>query len=160
MSFSAKIFAVYWAGAVLLLIFLFRRWAGWRLRSVVKSLIARPREQREPVRLIPESLYKVQLSEAGVSCARPDGTIESVEWSDLCKVELLTTDEGLFAPDVFWILCGSSSGCVVPQGATGEQQLMDQMGKLPGFNWKPVIEGMKTTRNQRFLCWSKNNEPA
>jgi hypothetical protein len=137
-----------------------RWWVSWYAHRVAKRIVEKPRNSLEPCRLIPESLYVVELSESGVSCTRPSGTIESVKWSDLQRVELMTTGDGPFAPDVFWLLYGSRSGCVVPQGAKGEQQLRDRLAGLPGFNWEPAIEAMKSTMDQRFLCWEKTKSSA
>jgi hypothetical protein len=106
-------------------------------------------------RLQPESQYVVRISEFDVSCARPDGNTESVAWDDLRQVEVVTTDQGPFRPDVFWVLHGSSTGCVVPQGATGEPELLVRLQQLPGFRNRAVIDAMCSADNRRFLCWEK-----
>ena len=69
----------------------------------------------------PEQAYTVTISDEGVTCRRPNGVVESVRWDDLHGVLLQTTSDGPFAPDVFWILVGRLGGCVVPQGAAGEE---------------------------------------
>jgi hypothetical protein len=102
---------------------------------------------------MPESLCIVELTASGVSCSRPDKTVESVRWDDLQCVEILNTDEGPFRPDVFWILHGSKGGCVIPQGATGERQFLERLQKLPGFDNKALIKAMSVTTNNRTICW-------
>jgi hypothetical protein len=104
---------------------------------------------------IPESFFVVEVSDAGVSCARPGQKVEKVAWDDLQRVEIVNTDEGPFLPDVFWVLHGSESGCVIPQGAAGEEQLLERLQKLPGFDNKAVIEAMTVTTNKRSLCWQR-----
>jgi len=81
--------------------------------------------------------------------------VESVRWEDLESVELLTTDEGPFSPDVFWVLQGSTGGCVIPQGASGERLLLEKLQGLPGFDNAAVIRAMTLTTNSRLLCWRK-----
>ena len=135
---------------------------GWWVRRSVRRLIAKvQRDQemgcRDPVRLVPESLYVVQLFDSGVSCTHPDGGVERVEWDDLQRVEIMTTDQGPFRPDVFWVLHGSETGCLIPQGATGEEDLLDRLGKLPGFRHEAVIDAMPSTENRRFLCWDRTS---
>jgi hypothetical protein len=49
----------------------------------------------------------------------PDGTQEWVRWDDLQEVSILTTDEGPFIDDVFWILSGSATGCAIPSECDG-----------------------------------------
>src|SRR5262245_18698281 len=133
----------------------------WRIRRSVRRFIAQFRRDveqgttKEQPRLYPESLSVVQLTETEVSCTHPNGTRESVAWDDLQKVEIVTTDQGPFHPDVFWVLHGSKTGCVVPQGVTGEAEFLDRMHRLPGFSNSAMIEAMTSCENRRFLCWEK-----
>lgn len=106
-------------------------------------------------RLEPESSFVVRLSDSEVVCDRPDGKIERVEWADLQKVEVVTTGDGPFAPDVFWVLHGTNGGCAVPQGATGDKQLLDRLQALPGFDNRSFIEAMSCTSDRRFVVWER-----
>jgi|SRR5688572_22754650 len=110
-------------------------------------------EPRAP--LEPESRFVVRLSDSEVVCERPDGNVERVGWADLEKVELVTTGEGPFAPDVFWVLHGTAGGCAVPQGATGDKELLERLQALPGFDNGAVVEAMGSTSDRTFLCWQR-----
>jgi hypothetical protein len=87
----------------------------------------------------------------------PDGKEESVRWDDLQEVQIITTDEGPFVDDVFWLLLGSSGGCVVPSETEGTEALLDRLQQLPGFDNEAVIRAMGTTSNDRFLCWRRTD---
>jgi hypothetical protein len=141
------------------LIDLFNRWL--RRRNITRLLDPMRRNQEwttdDRPQLLPESRYNVQVSESGVSCTDPDGAIESVAWSNLQQVEIVTTDHGPFLPDVFWVLHGLDTVCVVPQGATGDRELMERLQQLPGFRNEAVIDAMSSTDNRRFLCWEKED---
>ena len=52
-------------------------------------------------------------------------------------------------PDVFWILAGTStsSGCVIPQGATGDSALLERLQKLPGFDDPDAVLTAPETRS-------------
>ena len=141
-----------------------RRWCG----EIVKAQAAMaPRAPRREVHLErspspsgsralePESGFIVRLSDTGIVCERPDGKVERVDWADLQKVEVVTTSEGPFEPDVFWVLHGTQGGCAVPQGATGDRPLLERLQALPGFNNGAVIEAMSSTSDRRFLCWQR-----
>jgi hypothetical protein len=104
--------------------------------------------------LVPESRFGVRLSDTDV-CERPDGKVERVGWADLQKVEVVTTGDGPFAPDVFWVLHGTDGGCAVPQGATGDSQLLERLQTLPGFDNKAFLAAMASTSDRRFLCWER-----
>jgi hypothetical protein len=105
--------------------------------------------------LEPEGRFMVRLSDSEVVCERSDGKIERVGWADLQKVEVVTTSDGPLSPDVFWVLHGTHGGCAVPQGATGESQLLERLQALPGFDNRAVIEAMSCTSDRRFLCWQR-----
>ncbi|MBA3530453.1 MAG: hypothetical protein H0T73_00835 [Ardenticatenales bacterium] len=103
----------------------------------------------------PEQAFTVLLSEEGVACRRSDGFVESVLWAELRAVLLETNDQGPFAMDVWWILVGEQGGCVIPQGAVGEEALLARLQALTGFDNQAVIDAMLSTENQRFLCWER-----
>jgi hypothetical protein len=103
----------------------------------------------------PESSFIVRLSESEVVCQRPDGKVERVAWAELQKVEVLTTGHGPFVPDVFWLLHGTEGGCAIPQGATGERQLLERLWALPGFDYGAFITAMSSVSDKRFLCWQR-----
>ena len=105
----------------------------------------------------PEASYVVHLSDTEVRCDRPDGSVERIAWDDLQAVIVHTTAAGPAMPDVFWILAGTStsSGCVIPQGATGDSALLERLQKLPGFDNEAFIRSMSSTDDQKFLCWQR-----
>ncbi len=100
---------------------------------------------------------RVAVTSDAVTRFRPDGVQESVRWDDLVEVQIITTEEGPWSEDVFWLLIGSDakSGCAVPQGAEGANTLLEALQKLPGFDNKAVIEAMGSTSNARFVCWKR-----
>ena len=108
----------------------------------------------------PEAAWVVSLSDEGVSCVRPNGVVEAIGWDDLKKVIIVTTDEGPFAADVMWLLLGEKSGCMIPLGATGEDQLIERLQTLPGFDNEAMIEAMSSTSNRKFVCWEKSGATA
>lgn len=131
---------------------------AWSVRRSVRDVqarIAHPERFPPPPRREPESRVVVHLSEAGVRCERPGGPTEQVAWDDLQRVEIMTTGDGPFQPDVFWMLLGTVGGCAVPQGATGDAALLERLGQLPGFDHEAVIRAMGSTEDAHFLCWQR-----
>lgn len=129
---------------------LLKRW--WQRRFVKNTLESEPGNDLSSQ---PEGRYFVTFSESEVVCTRPDGRVESVAWQDLQRVELVTSDEGPFAPDVFWVLYGSQKGCVIPLGVSGEPELLQRLQQMPGFRNAMVIQAMSSTGPGRFVCWQK-----
>ena len=106
--------------------------------------------------LQPESQFVVRVTDSDVVCERPDGQTERVAWDELQAFIVETTDEGPWAADVIWILVGANnSGCIIPQGATGDKALLERLQQLPGFNNEEFIRAMGSTSNQKFRCWQR-----
>lgn len=115
-----------------------------------------PKDSSKP--LIPESEFLISIDNDRVTCTRPDGRSESFQWDSLIKVEIMTTSDGPFAPDVFWVFHDDSgAGAVIPSGATGEDQLMDKALELPGFDSKAFIESQSSTSEARFPVWQRSD---
>ncbi len=132
----------------------------WRMSRLANRLIDEVRHpERHPIKpppkLDPESKFIVHLSEEAVSCQRPDGQIERVEWEDLQRVEILNNSDGPFLPDVFWILSGTNSGCVIPWGATGDRELLERLQQLPSFDSAGILSAATTTEEAMTVCWQK-----
>ena len=103
----------------------------------------------------PEASYIVHFSDTEIRCDCPDGSVERVAWDDLQAVIVHTTAAGPALPDVFWILAGTSTGCVIPHGATGDAELLKRLQQLPGFDNEAFIRSMSSTDDQKFLCWQR-----
>jgi hypothetical protein len=102
-----------------------------------------------------ESKWVVTVSDACVTCQRPAGEVDRVAWDDLKTVIVKTTDEGPLLPDVFWLLAGEKSSCLIPQGATGEKSLLEKLQALPNFDHEALARAMCSTDNREFVCWQK-----
>ena len=107
--------------------------------------------------LMPEARFVVRVDEQRVVCRRPSGEEEMVRWEELEAVIIETNDSGPWGADVWWVLIGrgGSSGCAIPQGATGEDALLAALQELEGFDNERVIEAMSSTDNRRFECWRR-----
>lgn len=130
------------------------RWWTTRVAKRLAARLVRDHAITGTPRLQPESRYVVTVSESNVSCRNPDGTIGTVEWQDLQTVDLITTDDGPFLPDVFWVLRSSATTCIVPGGATGESELLQRLQQLPGFRNDLIL--MSSIDNRRFVLWERS----
>jgi len=106
--------------------------------------------------LVTEEQIVVEFDNDEISCIRPDGYTEQVRWDDLARVEVMTTNEGPWACDVYFVLHGTSSGCLIPQGATGDQKLVERLLELPGFDEKLFVDAMGCTSNRTFDVWKRS----
>jgi hypothetical protein len=101
---------------------------------------------------------KIDFDDDSIKVINADGSSESIKWSELTAVFILTTDQGPFTDDVFFLLIDSEhpSGIVVPQGTIGDRNLFIALQeRLPGFDNEKVIEAMSSTENTSFLIWDQ-----
>jgi hypothetical protein len=98
----------------------------------------------------------VSFDDIAVTWHRPDNTVEEVTWDELTAMEIVTTDEGPFVCDVFFLLHGDQRGCAIPQDAEGAEELLKRLQKLPGFNNQAVIDAMCCTSNARIPVWQRD----
>jgi hypothetical protein len=103
----------------------------------------------------PKSDY-VTFDDIAITRTLPDGKTETVRWDDLQEIGIITTEEGPFNEDVYWMLAGSKGGCAVSGGAQGIKALLARLQKLPNFDNEAVIKAMGSTTNNKFRCWKRN----
>jgi hypothetical protein len=96
----------------------------------------------------------VQIDEQGVRQALSNGKVESVAWDELIEVYILTTSDGPFTDDVFFVLEGrNGTGCVISQAAPEGSLLLERLQRLHGFDNEAVILAMSSTDEQKIVCW-------
>lgn len=121
----------------------FRRIFGKRKRIATTAAV--PRTSFDAVTFDSERITRILA----------DGKTEAVTWADLKTITIVTTDQGPFVDDVFWLLEGNASGCVLPAEAQGMKELLPRLQALPGFDNMAVIAAMSSAQNAKFVCWSR-----
>ena len=104
----------------------------------------------------PEDYFAVTVTNETVTVEHPQRKKEKVNWADIESIKIITTDQGPLQPDVWLALLGSQSGCLIPQGAKGYDEIYDIVSAYEGFNFEEVIKAMGCTDNQEFLVWTKD----
>ena len=93
----------------------------------------------------------------------PTGAVSHVSWSNIGAVNIVTTSDGPFAPDLFWLLqsLDKKTNMTIPMGAEGEHDLLRAMqARLPGFDNMAVIEAMSSTGPAGFVIWDPGHAAA
>jgi hypothetical protein len=102
--------------------------------------------RREPERVV--------VDDRGVHRLRGERLVEAVTWEELVEIRVLTTSEGPFAEDVFFVLDAGDHGCVVRQ-ALAPDELLARVQALPAFDNERLIEAMSSTDDAQFVCWRR-----
>ena len=103
----------------------------------------------------PAAVETITFNSQSVSRRRTSGETESVRWQDLQEVSIITTDQGPFVDDLFWVLIGREGGCLAPSQANGTPELVERLQQLPGFDNEAVLQAMQSTQNDKFLVWKQ-----
>ena len=122
------------------------------MMKFLKTLFERPKPTGK---LVPECQSVVTVDDAQVKSQHPKEELQVVPWAELKQVTLRTNDQGPWFCDVYWHLVGDNSECFVPQGATGEKELIEALQKLQGFDNEQFSAAMCCTDNQQFICWQR-----
>ncbi len=107
-------------------------------------------------RLQPEERYIIILTDEGLTVTHPEQAVQQIQWAEIEKIELVTTDEGPWLPDVWLVLSGGGNICSIPQGASHYEEVYDKVSALPGFDFESVLSAMTSTDNARFVLWRKS----
>lgn len=78
---------------------------------------------------------------------------QKLAWQELRRVKVLTTDEGPFGTDFYFVLEGEGDKkLVIGQDEAGA--LLGRLQELPGFNNEAFIDACGSTATAEFLCWT------
>src|ERR1041384_6000918 len=104
-------------------------------------------------RVFQQKQPRIDVDDWGVTRWSDDIVVEDLAWNDLVGVDIVTTDQGPYLEDVFFVLHGTDGqGCVVPQELAMPAKLLERLQALPGFDNEKVIEAMGCAENARFVC--------
>lgn len=78
-------------------------------------------------------------------------------WCDVVNVEIITTDEGPFADDLWWVFFLSDDSYIPISGnAEGCNDLIDCIvNQLGEPDWHQIIESSGSCENASFKVWSR-----
>lgn len=117
--------------------------------GIAVLLVAAPRLRRREKETI-------QLDDKGV--LRAQGAIrEQILWKDVAEIRIITTDEGPYRDDVFFVLAGANgTGCLVPHTAATRVKLFEELqARFPDLSNDLVVQAMASTSNNNFLVWKR-----
>jgi len=86
---------------------------------------------------------------------------ERVLWEELVRIEILTTDEGPYADDFFFLLEGrEGKGVAISNELAVKHGLVAILQqRFSGIDHQAIIEASGSTQVRRFLVWQKQNQP-
>ena len=98
------------------------------------------------------SVMSYQLSPAGIVSG--DG-VEYL-WSEVNHVSILTTSDGPFCEDVFFVIKTDKGTICIDQSQATDIKLFEQFARLKGFSYEQTILAMGCTDDAVFPCWERD----
>lgn len=96
----------------------------------------------------------VTVDDRGVTRRTADGREERVAWGDLVQVSIVTTEDGPFDDDLFFLLQDDDgSGCAVGNAEAEATGLVARLQRLPRFDNEALIQASACAIEAHFVCW-------
>ena len=103
----------------------------------------------------PEDYYETTITEEFVRVEHPKRETEQILWKDIEAIKLINTDAGPAAPDIWLALLGKNSGCLIPHGSVGFENVYVIISKYDNFDFENFTNSMRSTENEEFLLWKR-----
>lgn len=160
MSFPADIISIglsvqlhLYSHTIIIVVRFFDKLFGKRTAVKREEQVSKELPKQQPK--YPEDDFIITITNDHVKIQHPGRKEESIYWTDIEEIRLVNTDQGPWMPDVWLALVGKETGCLVPQGAKGFEEVYDIVSKYEGFDFQKVIESMSCTDNTQFLVWKR-----
>lgn len=129
---------------------------GWMITAFfglcAAAMAAAPwiRERREK-----QAAQSLTVDDWGVRRTLGSGGEEALAWADLTEVMILTTADGPYAEDMFFVLRGKGdTGVLVGQGLASQHKLLGTLQeRLRDLDNEEFIRAMGSTQEARFVIW-------
>ena len=76
-------------------------------------------------------------------------------FKDIIEIKIVTTDQGPWLPDVFWVLKSPNTTITVENDAPFFPILLVQLQNIDGFDNDQVIKAMQSTEWAEFIAFKK-----
>jgi hypothetical protein len=95
----------------------------------------------------------VTADDEGIRRDLGDGRVEQVRWAELAEIRVVSTVEGPFSEDVFFVLVDrAGTGCVVPL-ALADENLMQRLQGRPGFDHDALAAAISQPGSTNRRLW-------
>lgn len=109
--------------------------------------------ERDP---LPERRFVVDVDDRRIELLTPEGERREIALGALERVWATTDHWGPWGADLWWCLEGGGVELRLPNGATGEQALVEHLHGLPGFDGEAFSAAVRSTRVAHFPLWRRD----
>ena len=107
----------------------------------------------------PGGPYTVIITDEEIACEHPKRTREHIRWDAITEVRLVTTTDGPWQPDMWYLFMGDSGGCSVPSEAKDFEKLWPEFKKrFAGLDYEAMITA--GTSDAQKTLWKRGSNQA
>lgn len=85
----------------------------------------------------------------------PNGRIHAISLEEISEVVILTTADGPFTEDCFWVVTTGDSRVITSNNDPLSEELAELLGTLPGFDFDAMIDSMSSVTEEVFVCFRR-----
>jgi hypothetical protein len=100
----------------------------------------------------------IDIDDLGVTRHLDKGKTEQIRWDQLEKIEIITTSDGPWGEDVFWVFHEDDKGCVVPNSDPRVGELIQKIESFEAYDANAVIAAMGSASEATFLVWQRKKD--
>ena len=115
------------------------------------NLISKIFNPKNRNKLLPENHWSISIDNNILTSSDWEKDIKTIDLNKIERFYIRTTNDGPLNCDVWYGIETKNQSLEIPQGANGENQLLNFTNSLNGFK----IEGMNSFENKNFECWKK-----
>ncbi len=124
------------------------------MKGLLSKLFGQRRNEKQVWETTPGGPYEVTITDQELTCTHPKRPTESIRWDQVREIMLVTTSDGPFSPDVWYVFAGDGTGCSVPSEAKGFDQLWEVFkSRFPTIDYQAMIAA--GTGDEKKVIWKK-----
>lgn len=113
------------------------------LKKALDAVRTQPKSKQPEYTVDAEGFTQINGDDAG----------QKFPWSDVRHVGIITTSDGPFFDDVFFIIQFANKNICLTSFQAEDMKLMSYFNILPGFRYESAIEAMGSVDDASFHCW-------
>jgi hypothetical protein len=124
-----------------------------QIESPIKNFLRQLQERSAKFRVT----ERFSIIDDGIERQLSNGVSERILGQDVTKISIVTTDQGPFVDDFFYLFQTTSSGMIVPIGWAEKIQLTAWLHqRFAGLNSEGIVAAAGSCVNAQFVLWEPN----
>lgn len=116
-----------------------------------------PLERRRKARTLAR-YPKVSVDEDAIAIDDRKGSVATIPWSELERIAVLTTSDGPYTCDFFWVLESNAVVHMFASESEGADAAVTALTALPGFDYGAMLLAAGSVTDNIFPVWRRRDE--